>query len=396
MPKISWRGIVTTIIIVWLCCGLVVTCFPSFTKSRLRAREAEVKSNIHAIQIALERYAVDTGGFYPYIIYGGDITDTFVHPHAPINPDTGISYYYPPHDPDYVPPPGDFDALIVYGYLAQYPHNPFTRDSDILKFGKSLTSPGENGFGLLELSTARTGSIRTNVWAFPNDRFTEYVQRIIGGQKGFSMWEVSEGQRHPPWPIIVVPDPDPHWTGYMNPTLTEYGKGKEIDYRGAHQHYLTPGNFYYYALFNGIGGYSSFNLDESGIPDPESPVIGNVIGFRLAGYGNVKNPGHDYYNLWGDYEENSLGTFNFEDQSEITIHPGESYERNTFSGPDGRPDGVIIVAGSGNSVVMHDISPWYVTPGSTPGEDFGAPVSTVKDEIKFATDPHPGEDDAVL
>ena len=38
---------------------------PHFVNARAKARESEVKSNIHTIQIAIERYAVDTGGVYP-------------------------------------------------------------------------------------------------------------------------------------------------------------------------------------------------------------------------------------------------------------------------------------------------------------------------------------------
>jgi type IV pilus assembly protein PilA len=94
---------------------LAAMALPNFIKAREKAKEAEVKSNIHAIQIALERYAVDTGGFYPLMLYGGDLSDTFVRLGAPVNPNTGQSYYVPPDDPGYPAFPGDLDVLIQFG-----------------------------------------------------------------------------------------------------------------------------------------------------------------------------------------------------------------------------------------------------------------------------------------
>jgi prepilin-type N-terminal cleavage/methylation domain-containing protein len=105
---------------------LAAMALPNFVKAREKAKEAEVKSNIHSIQIALERYAVDSGGEYPLILYGGDWTDTFT---------TYRSYTeFPPIDfPAYSPFPGDIDSLLQFGYLAQYPQNPFYRNRDVEK-----------------------------------------------------------------------------------------------------------------------------------------------------------------------------------------------------------------------------------------------------------------------
>ncbi|MEO7995368.1 MAG: prepilin-type N-terminal cleavage/methylation domain-containing protein, partial [bacterium] len=50
---------------------LAAIALPNFIKARNKAREAEVKANIHSIQIALERYSVDSGGIYPTFLIGG-------------------------------------------------------------------------------------------------------------------------------------------------------------------------------------------------------------------------------------------------------------------------------------------------------------------------------------
>jgi prepilin-type N-terminal cleavage/methylation domain-containing protein len=58
---------------------LVAIALPNFIKIKDKAKEAEVKQNCHAIQLALERYAVDASQEdYPFIIMGGDWTDTYV------------------------------------------------------------------------------------------------------------------------------------------------------------------------------------------------------------------------------------------------------------------------------------------------------------------------------
>jgi len=319
---------------------LAAMALPNFIKAREKAKEAEVKSNIHAIQIALERYAVDTGGFYPLILYGGDFTDTFGRLGAPENPDTNMSYYMPPDDPGYQSFPGDLDVLLQFGYLAQYPNNPFQRTRDISKFGKLKTNPAENGFGPLEFHLDTQGLARVNIWAWPYDRALVYVRRLVGGEQGNLMWDVSEGQRHAPWPIVVVPEPEPHWSGYVNPQFSAYAFESTTNYRDDYQFWLTPGNFYYYALFEGVGGYSSF-VSQNGTPNPNAPITGAIIGFHLAGYGTMSNAGQDTYNLWGDYTERSLFTVN------NPLSGAPTSFADIYVGPDGRRDGVIIVVDSG-------------------------------------------------
>ena len=284
----------------------------SYTKARENAKEVETNSNLHTILMAIERFAVDTGGEYPLILYGGDASDTFATADSPP----------PPYDEEYKYWDGDVDILLVKGYLKEYPTNPFTRN---VSKERIVTNPGENGFGPLELTPGRV-----NIWASPHDRSKEYIRREVGGKNGDLMWDVSEGQRHPPWPIVVVPDPKPSMTGYINP-IPE----KEIKtYPDDHQFWLTPGNFYYYATFDGMAGYSAFvDTNGDGIGESDNPVEGKPIGYILVGYGAVRNTGMDVYNLYGDYGQRSLFTMNL---------PG-----NLYVGPDGREDGVIITLASG-------------------------------------------------
>ncbi|MDQ3024274.1 MAG: type II secretion system GspH family protein, partial [bacterium] len=57
---------------------LVAIALPNFIRIKDKAKEAEVKQNLHAIQLAVERYSVDSStSEYPYVIYGGDWTDSY-------------------------------------------------------------------------------------------------------------------------------------------------------------------------------------------------------------------------------------------------------------------------------------------------------------------------------
>ncbi len=318
---------------------IVAAALPGLVKAGASEQEEEVKANIHKIQIALERYAVDSGGYYPYILYGGDETDTFATLSAPINPNTEHSYYFPPDDPGYQPYQGDMDVLIHYGYLAEYPQNPFMADWDVLKEGKIKTNPAENGFGPLEYHFGMMQMTRTNIWAQPSDRSLLYVRREVGGEVGTLMWDVSEGQRHAPWPIMVMPEPDQlEWPmGYTNPWYSEYDLNYTTTFHDDHQFWLSPGNFYYYGIFEGLAGYSPFL---GGGTNPRAYITGWVIDYKLAGYGAIDNPGQDVYNLWGDYEDRSLYSYNQPISFPMTME-------SIYVGPDGRPDGVIIVVSGG-------------------------------------------------
>ena len=44
---------------------LAAIALPNYIKVKDKAKEAEVKSNLHNIQLSVERFAVDTGGWSP-------------------------------------------------------------------------------------------------------------------------------------------------------------------------------------------------------------------------------------------------------------------------------------------------------------------------------------------
>jgi prepilin-type N-terminal cleavage/methylation domain-containing protein len=110
---------------------LAAIALPNYIKAKDKAKEAEVKANLHAIQIAIERYAVDAGGnIYPPYLIGGDTPGWMAwHDYY----DTGVTVQVAespggqPLYPDFVR-----DPLIEYCYLYSYPDNPFVDDNQVI------------------------------------------------------------------------------------------------------------------------------------------------------------------------------------------------------------------------------------------------------------------------
>ena len=104
---------------------LAAIALPNYIKAKDKAKEAEVKSACHTIQIALERYATDHSGKYPKQVYGGDRRGW--------SPEMIDGWPYgcwavwwakgqgPDTDESKIP----FDPLVHLGYVESYPDNAF-------------------------------------------------------------------------------------------------------------------------------------------------------------------------------------------------------------------------------------------------------------------------------
>ena len=200
---------------------LVAIALPNFIKIKDKAKEAEVKQNLHSIQLAVERYATDSDGNYPFFLYGGTSLIN-IGVMAYYNP-SGQACYVPwisgpvhiPFDMLWMPTntwdytdtawgnilndsqnlQGSFgDTIAFEGYMPKYPQNPFQQSR------KALT------FGLQALNT-------TAPW------YAGY-----GGPEGNLMWDLSLGMSELPQMQVYSDEEDG--------TLS------------------LPGNFYYHARFS--------------------------------------------------------------------------------------------------------------------------------------------------
>jgi prepilin-type N-terminal cleavage/methylation domain-containing protein len=99
---------------------LAAIALPNYIKVKEKAKEAEVKANLHNIQLSVERFAVDTEDSYPNYLIGGEpkyanqvLTGSSANAFQDIrecNPLEGVS-----------------DPLLRKGYIDAYPRNPFVK-----------------------------------------------------------------------------------------------------------------------------------------------------------------------------------------------------------------------------------------------------------------------------
>ena len=99
---------------------LVAVILPCYIKLKDKAKEAETKAAIHAIQLDLERFATDNEGTYPPYLIGGDNATKRLD----IGDDEEITERYME-----LPAEACSDPLIRTGYVDSYPRNPFVRNT---------------------------------------------------------------------------------------------------------------------------------------------------------------------------------------------------------------------------------------------------------------------------
>jgi len=247
---------------------LAAIALPNFIKARNKAREAEVKSNIHSIQIALERYAVDSGGVYPSFLVGAEADFNVIRVHYLEPQWSGAAKVYngaTPFAKKFGAPAAQggcfigMDPLIQFSYLAEYPVNPFAkRDSGMWNAsfigGTAMTGRypygGFHGDKMFDLGFGWGDTPQTDFVLYTTEKFEE-----------------DQDTGAPDSRIIADPDLD------------------------------APGNFYYHPIFadllpvyvHCVANYNAAYIDTSqqtGMSFSEYGITGDeAIGYFLYGYG---------------------------------------------------------------------------------------------------------------
>src|SRR5688500_11512303 len=110
---------------------LLVTVLLGNWHPHQRAYEAEVKANLHNIQLSVERYAVDNDGRYPEYLIGGEAK--YASDIAANTELGGLSVSSVEAVPDVQL---ISDPLLRAGYLDAYPRNPFAREKEQSQFAE--------------------------------------------------------------------------------------------------------------------------------------------------------------------------------------------------------------------------------------------------------------------
>jgi type II secretory pathway pseudopilin PulG len=241
--------------------GTIMTVgLPSYLKLKDRARESEIKSSLHSIQLSIERYAVDIDGDYPAYLIGGEPGRTLER---------------------------TSDPLLRKGYLQAYPPNPFQREGRaVLDYQADLPDSTLYPSDPLSPGTQTAGT---------------YGSRF--GWKGTLMGSVLADPRYRTWLYVGK-------AAQQTEVLPTYADAEfdfwDIAPPGAQKAYL-PGEFFYKC---------SGPIKPGG--DPDEPVRPMAIdAYMLGGYGSLHNPGKD---VLGDERSITYMRRTGNNDAQVTVH----------------------------------------------------------------------------
>jgi prepilin-type N-terminal cleavage/methylation domain-containing protein len=250
---------------------LVAIALPNFIKIKDKAREAETKQNLHAIQLALERYSVDSpASDYPLYIMGGDWSDTFVVWQSWMdtqNMTTAMITNGSRFGLWQAAPQWLGDTLVMESYMPAYPGNPFVKS-------KSTTLVPE----LRHTYPQGSGGMLRAVGGLAGDKMVE----IFGPVNG----PIGDEQDQPFGDMCV------HHI-YNNPVYddTQIEKTPPNGWTNPSGNRRLVGNFSYYPR-QGEGGLGWMIMN----------AMTDTVGYTLAGYGALRTPGQDVHNRNGDFK----------------------------------------------------------------------------------------------
>jgi len=242
---------------------LAAIALPNYIKVKEKAKEAEVKANLHNIQLSVERFAVDTEGSYPNYLIGGEAkyartVNTTSSANAfsdivPCNPIEGVS-----------------DPLLRRGYVDAYPHNPFTRN------GVAIHQVQEN------LPTSYVNSSDPLRNGENGDNNSQLMLGTRFGSYCTSMGSVLCDARFQMWTFMNIT------SGIPNPRNTR----ADIEYqfwdmwKGNKPLPFLPGQFFY----KGVGPIVAVGTNDAAA----APILPTEIDtYMMGGYGGIRTKGKD-------------------------------------------------------------------------------------------------------
>lgn len=278
---------------------LAAIALPNYIKAKDKAREAEVKSNVHSIQIALERYATDHSGQYPKMIWGGDEKGW-----TPIE-DVGCRTMWPDeheawdggNEADAIPP---FDPLIHYGYMYTYPRNAFLNDGEGVSTMIRWTGPSPAELGDGDPRFGYNGELMGNILEDP--KYLWKSANVLSRVKNCFLEEADEyyigmvNNRTPANPFYAMGGL-PEWERFTGDTSTGVATS-DLD-SGVTLNAYWPGEFFY----RSGGTYlfpQSFLLDGQSNPNLRTIwdfTYTRIDRYFLGGFGSMRTDGFDLIRL---------------------------------------------------------------------------------------------------
>jgi prepilin-type N-terminal cleavage/methylation domain-containing protein len=316
---------------------LAAIALPNYIKVKEKAKEAEVKANLHNVQLSVERFAVDTEGAYPTYLIGGEPKYANL-----VNP-SSASAFSDVRECD--PTEGVSDPLLRRGYIDAYPRNPFTRN------GIAVHQLQEN----LPTSNSQDDPLRNG----------DPAGRQFGTRFGpycTSMGNVYAEPRYKTWNFIDLTNPgngpdERNTYCYIEYSFWDMWQGnKPLPY--------LPGQFFY----KGTGPIIAIGNSTA----EDAPIIPTETDqYMLGGFGGIRTKGKD---VIGDEQEITYTIRSANDSwlasaTEITgTQTGPVPTQGGPGGPGGPPGG----GNGGGGTAQRKIWPWTRSQDSTENRE-GSP-----------------------
>jgi len=294
--KIGARGftLIELLVVITIIGILAAIALPNYMRAKDKAKEVEVKANLHTIQVALERYVTDNNE-YPHYLLGGDI-DGWLNWH---NKWDGVN--------DMSMANGGIarndrvqDALVEYDYIVSYPANPFVNDGQIIIRQTNVEGTDNQGDG-----DPRFG-YKGNVMGQGLDDPNFFKGAIEPGQFFWSEIETRRTLDRGEW--MNVPSAfvsvDPFDTrmyyifgGFQYPPDTlEPGEPNDFIFT------YWPGNFFYKSVSDQVLARGGFTT-----PVPNTNIGGHYNRYILGAYGCERSRGMDVIRtVWWNPEGETL------------------------------------------------------------------------------------------
>jgi len=249
---------------------LVAIALPNFIKIKDKAKEAEVKQNLHSIQLSLERYAVDSSASdYPLFVMGGDWTDSCVVWQSWLDNQgmTTGDINNPTRQAEWTAAPQYMgDSMVMESYMPNYPVNPFNKGK-----ASTLVPHVLHNWGGLEWNRTIAG--------FECNKMVEIHGPVDGPAN-------DDGSNQPFGDICV------HHI-YNNPPYNIHDNLKNPinGWTNSSGNRVLVGNFSYYPR-QGEGGLGWAWLN----------AVQDCVGYTMAGFGALRTAGQDVFNRNGDFK----------------------------------------------------------------------------------------------
>lgn len=243
---------------------LAAIALPNYIKVKDKAKEAEVKANMHNIQLTVERFAVDSEGAYPQYLIGGDpkygddpLTGGGNQSTGIINIQT-ITTQYTLSDP-----------LLRRGYIDSYPKNPFARNGvSIHRYQVEMNDP-------LNITGEGRGQANPTVNDSKGTRF---------GGNCLMMGQVLADFRFRTFVWKRPGQPAQQANSWADVAYSQYDL-----WQSNKPELFLPGVFFYKS--NGTHVVSRFATENNSAREPQQPT--EISQYIMGGYGSLRTKGRD-------------------------------------------------------------------------------------------------------